>query len=196
MNFDKGLKIVSATRKLIFKVPASDVVVAFEQDMEVSGYGQNNDRPVILVLNETDGDGDGTWQGADGEKGVVILNEVPGEIAEALLDMMETPPTVDNLDDILIAAGEQGCGDQYTADTDFVDDHLSPAGRMVDDYTGIVKRDEKDVVLAIRDKEGVIRIKLPNGDERHIEEDILLRTYRGADGSPIDLSDIPTADAE
>lgn len=214
------MQVVSEARKLIIKVPASTKKAKFPSDAAISKYGQNNDQPVIVVFNSTDGDG--KWQGADSENGVVILNEVPGEIAAELLNMIRpesidraysdtndklakdaaeawilaNPFTVEKLQAILLKAAELGCGDQYTTDSTFVKDQLSPAGRMIDACTGIVKRDCCDVTLVVRDEEGKIHTKLANGNNRHIEEDILLRTHCKANGSQIDIDEIPTAETD
>jgi hypothetical protein len=198
-----GLAVVSAARKLILLVPAGPVV-AFPEGAAISEYGQNNTTPVITVCNRTDTSKgpNGTWQGADSENGVIIINEVPEELALRALGMIETArnafPTTDDsrskvtaLLEVLDFLADNGCGDQYTTSKDFVKSKLSPAGAMLDAFTGIVKRDDRDVCRIVRDAEGVIWVQLPKGEPRHIEADILLRTYVQADGRPINLADIP-----
>ena len=198
-----GLDVVSAARKLIFLVP-SGPVVAFPEGAAISEYGQNNGSPVIAVCNRTDTSKgpNGTWQGADFQNGVVIVNEVPEKLALRALGIIEqerrafptsedTRSKVPGLIGVLDFLADNGCGDQYTTSKDFVKSKLSPAGAMLDDFTGIVKRDDRDVCRIVRDAEGVIWVQLPKGEPRHIEADILLRTYVQADGSPINLADIP-----
>ncbi len=82
-----------------------------------------------------------------------------------------------------------GCVDQYTTSLAFVDTKLSTAGRMLDPYTGIVKRDDRDLTPVWQ--EGGVFYTAPGGAARVIEPDILVRTYRKTDGSLIDLAKIP-----
>ena len=182
-----GLKVTSSASKVIFAVPPSDTLAVFPADGKISEYGQNNAAPAIVVQNKTDG---GSWQGADGQQGVVIMNEVPGDFAEVLLDMYDG--SLGSLELICKYAADHGYGDQYTTKRSFVDTKLSPAGRMKDSYTGIVKRDDRDVCIVFRDSEDVLQIVV-KGEPRRIEPDILLRTYKCADGSPISLDAVPTA---
>jgi hypothetical protein len=181
-----GLKVVSAARKLILAVPATDRIVAFPQGATISEYGQNNDAPAIVVQNLTDPSQ--PWQGADSENGIVIMNEVSEANAELLLDMVDG--TIMGLDAIITKARELGIGDVYTTTRSFVEAKLTPAGRMINPFTGVVKRDDRDVCNVYRDAEGVLQIVV-NDEPRRIEPDILLRTYRNADGSEIDLTDVP-----
>lgn len=181
-----GLKVTSAARKVIFEVPQSDTLAVFPADAKISEYGQNNSQPVIVVQNRTDG---GSWQGADGNDGVIIMNEVPGDFAEVLLSMYDG--TIESLKRICAYAADHGYGDQYTTKKSFVDTKLSPAGKMVGKYTGIVKRDDRDVCILYRDNAGILQVMV-KGEPRRIEDDIVLRTYKCADGSEIDLNAVPT----
>jgi predicted GTPase len=181
-----GLKVTSNARKVIFEVPHSDALAVFPADAKISEYGQNNSQPVIVVQNKTDG---GSLQGADAQQGVVIMNEIPGDFAEVLLDMYDG--TIASLELICKYAANNGYGDQYTTKKTFVDTKLSPAGRMVSKYTGIVKRDDRDVCILYRDNTGILQVMV-KGEPRRIEDDIVLRTYKCADGSDIDLNAVPT----
>jgi hypothetical protein len=192
LNFAAGLKVVSSARKLIFRVPQGPVVT-FPEGAAVSEYGQNNAEPVIVVLNRTDksmGEA-GTYQGADAENGIVIMNNVPEAVALELLSMFETDGSIDCLNAVVRRADELGCHDIYTTKVGFVDTKLTPAGKMIGAYTGIVKRDDRDVCVVVRDDSGVIQRKL--GDKvNHIDTDeILVRDYVMEDGSKIDASSIP-----
>ena len=189
--FVTGIAAVSAARKLIFRVPTGEVV-SFPADAVISKYGQNNDAPVIVVYNATDNGG--TWQGADAENGVIIMNEVPEEVALELLEMVGENLTIDKLNAIIARAVELGCEDNYTTKVVFVDTKLSPAGRMIDAYTGIVKRDERDVCTVVTDGEVIWR-KLGD-DIKHIELDIFERTYRKPDGSAITVGEVPVIQPE
>lgn len=194
VSFEGGLKVVSQARKLIVKVPQGPVV-SFPEGALISPYGQNNDSAVIVVHNRVDksmGEG-GTWQGADSVNGVVILNGVPEAVALEVLALYEANPTIEGLNALLVRAAELGCVDQYTTKTSFVDSKLSPAGKMLDQYTGIVKRDDRDICLVVRDSAGTIWRKLGE-DVKHIDtEAILVRDYVNADGSQIDPAKIPTS---
>ena len=221
-----GLNVVSSARKVIFAIPNTDRVASFPEGAPISEYGQNNDRPAIVVCNYSDPSH--PWQGADGTEGVIIMNEVPEQIAEELLSMLQelghdwaynqpgvhetlarhpvlsapyertedwinsAPYQIEHLDLVVARAHELGVRDIYTTNKSFVDNKLSPAGRMLNQHTGIVKRSDRDVCTVYRDAEGVLLINVPGGDgARRIEEDILLRTYRRADGSDISLDEIP-----
>lgn len=192
-----GAAVVSSARKLVFKVPAGPVV-GFPEGAAISKYGQNNESPVIVVLNHVDksmGDG-GCWQGADTENGIVIMNNVPEDAANELLDLFEANPTVDGLEDVIARAEALGCLDNYTTKVSFADDNLTPAGRMLGKYTGIVKRDSKDVAKVGRGPDGVI-YRLLGDDVKHIDTDeILVRDYRNADGSMINASTLPLIQLE
>lgn len=199
VNFDNATTVFSAARKLIIEVPPGSPV-AFPQGAVLSSYGQNNGSPTIVVCNRTDtskgATPNGTWQGADSENGVIIINEVPAEIAEMALTIFdENGRGMTALEMALNYLDENGKGDQYTTDRKFVAEHLSPAGRMLDSCTGIVKRDKRDGVLLVQDENGTMWMKLSNGDVRHIEPDILIRTYVNGDGSSIDLTQVPRAKA-
>lgn len=189
LDFAAGLQVVSSARKLIFLVPAGPVV-NFPEGAVISKYGQNNESPVIVVLNHVDNGG--TWQGADVTNGIVIMNNVSEAVALELLEMFGADRTIGGLKSVIARAEELGCLDNYTTKVQFADDNLSPAGLMLDNYTGIVKRDARDICLVIRDGNGVIQRQLPNGSVNHIDtNEILVRDYVHTDGSQIDPDTIP-----
>jgi hypothetical protein len=177
------LKVVSDARKLTFKVHPVDVAPVFPSGANISSYGQNNVNPAIVVQNVSDG---GTWQGADAIDGIVIINEVPEVHADLLLDAFNGH----NLADVIKQANELGYGDIYTTSVGFFHSYFSPAGRMLDAYTGVVKRDARDICSVYQDSDGIYQIVVGANSPKRIEPDILLRTYRLPDGSPIDLKDI------
>ena len=180
------LPVVSAARKLIIQVPHRGVIAQFPEGAVISDYGQNNDEPAVVVFNASDNGG--TWQGADADEGVIIINEVDGDVAALVLDIF--PSQTVPVESILGFLAEEGFTDQYTTNRQFVDEKLSRAGRMIGPYTGIVKRDDRDVCQVWRDASGTIWRQLGE-DVNHIEEDILLRTYVQADGSNIEPDEIP-----
>jgi hypothetical protein len=90
---------------------------------------------------------------------------------------------------VLADLASQGYNDQQTTRLQFVDDKLSPAGLMLDHYTGIVKRSDRDQIECWRS--GDKFYTAPNGEARVIEPEILVRDYRLPDGATIDLSLIP-----
>lgn len=190
---ENALAIVSTARKLIFKVPQGELT-SFPEGVTISEYGQNNQAPSIVVHNYIDtlADPKGSWQGADSNEGIVIMNAVPGDIADELIDLYETDPTVEGLLAVIAHAEELGCTDNYTTKTGFVESKLTPAGRMLDKYTGIVKRDDRDICYIVRDANGTIWRKL-GSDVRHIDTDeILVRDYVLPNGDKIDPTLIPT----
>ena len=97
-RFENALPVVSAARKLILAVPAGPVV-AFPEGANLSKYGQNNEAPVIVVCNRTDTSmgPEGTWQGADADNGIIIVNEVSADAANAVLNLLEDGYDVDGL---------------------------------------------------------------------------------------------------
>ena len=182
------MRIVSNARKLIFRPEANATVVEFPSNATINEWGVNGKNPSVIVLNGTEEKP--TWQGVDHASGVVIVNEVPEELANAALEIFEQGnKTNEALRVALYFLASNGCVDQYTCGLDFVEGKLSPAGRMVDDHTGVVKRDDRDLTLVWR--EGEVFYAAPNNEARVIESDILLRTYRNADGTEINLDDIP-----
>ena len=188
---DKPINVITNARKLIFRVPEGPKV-SFPAGAEISSYGQNNNDPVIVVQNMTDG---GSWQGADAEQGIIIINEIPDDAAEVLLDLYDG--TIKVLHQVVALAAEWGYNDQYTTRTSWVDKHLSPAGRMDGEYTGIVKRDERDLCPVWQTEDGIFMIINGGSETGHrIESDILARTYRMPDGSQIDLEAIPVLTEE
>lgn len=182
------MKIISAARKLILRPQEGAPVVSFPTGARLGKYGNDNETPTIVVRNGTEADP--SWQGTRFESGVVIVNEVPEDIADVALDIVEqgggsNPSALTALYYLLT----QGCVDQYTTSLKFVDEKLSPAGRQIGQYTGVVKRDDRDQIPVWK-QDG--KFYISHGYEpRVIEEDILLRTYRNVDGSQIDLAAIP-----
>jgi len=194
-SFQNGLPVVSSAGKLIFSVPQSTAIATFPNDVFISEYGQNNNSPSIVVHNHIDKSSpEGTWQGADSKEGIVIMNNVPEAVALQLLGMFEADQTVSGLQKVLSKAEELGCLDNYTTKKQFVDDNLSPAGNMLDKYTGIVKRDSRDIALIIRDGSGIIWRKLGDGINHIDTDEILVRDYRNVDGTQIDIASIPTVE--
>lgn len=191
----KGMPAVSSARKLIIQVPPGNKV-KFPEGVVISPYGQNNNTPSIVVHNKVDvkDTPNGTWQGADSEKGIVIMNGVKEVDALALINVFNANPTVETLNEVVTKADSLGYKDIYTTDTAFVDAKLSPAGPMVNKYVGLVKQDDRDVVRLARDNKGVIW-RSKGDDFQHIDNDkILTRDYVQPDGSPIDPAMIPVID--
>lgn len=181
--------VVSSARKLIFHPPVAPVV-SFPEGAIVSDYGVNNKTPSIVVRNGTETPP--TWQGVDRGTGVIIVNEVPEEVAEVALDMFNRGDgTIGALNDVIGFLVGRGCADQYTTSLGFVDTKLSPAGRMLDSYTGIVKRDDRDLIPCWREDGNFFVVHGTGGSAKLIQPGILVRTYRNSDGSPIDLDKIP-----
>lgn len=180
-------QVVSAARKLIFRVQAGSIV-SFPQNAKISGYGVNNEEPQIVVFNGTDP----SWQGVD-EDNFVIINEVPENVAENAIIIYANNgmPSNESLLKALYYLQTEECVDQYTTNQSFVSDKLSPAGMMLENASGIVKRDDRDMVPTWQEN-GVYYVA-PNNEPRIIEADILQRTYRNVDGSPIDLASVPSA---
>jgi len=188
-NNEIGMMVVSSARKLLFKVTEGPTV-SFPEGAAISKYGANNAVPVVVVHNATDQSQgpEGTWQGAAAGD-FVIVNEVPEDVAlVALFDIYDG--TNQSIVDALNYLIDNGYADQYTTGRKFWETKLSPAGRMKGE-SGIMKRDDRDLTRLYRDKDGVLRI-FPNGQMRHIEDDILVRTYRMPNGSKIDLKSIPS----
>lgn len=186
------MQIVSSSRKLILLPEAGAPTVNFPAGAELSEYGANNMTPSIIVLNGSAKTP--TWQGVDHETGVVIVNEVPEELAHAALDIIEAGgETNDAIRLGLYFLAIHSCRDQYTTPRAFVANNLSPAGRMLGELTGIVKRDARDQFKVW--KEGGVYYVYTDG-QREIEPDILVRTYRNPDGSLIDLDQVPEGKPE
>lgn len=182
------MNIVSSARKLILRPENNAPAVAFPPGAIINEWGSNNETPSVVVLNGTEEKP--SWQGVSHESGVVIVNEVPEELANTALSIFELGgKNNEALRSALYFLASNGCVDQYTCGIDFVDNKLSSAGRMVDNYTGVVKRDDRDLTPAW--KEGDVFYTAPNGEARVIEVDILERTYRNADGTEINLATIP-----
>lgn len=184
----QGVPVVSSARKLIFDVPEGPVV-SFPENAVISSYGQNNAAPCVVVKNHVDSSSpDGTWQGAD-SNGVIIMNSVPEDKAKILLALYQSG--LHTLKDVIRNAEILGVLDNYTTKKTFVDQHLSAAGLMLSKYTGIVKRDSRDVCYIARDSNGLIWRVLVN-EIKHIDSDeILLETYVNSDGSKINVELIP-----
>lgn len=179
----KTLPVVSSARKLVFIVPPSTQCAEFPEGVLPHEYGQNNERPAIVVVNRTTDPPQ--YQGADCHEGIVIVNEVPEGIATCILRLLGPHFSVEQLDGALGLLGEVGCGDQYTSDREFLASHLSPAGMQAGYTAGIYKRDDRDV--AELTMEGGIFYVAIGGSPKQIEPDILKRTYRNVDGTPINL---------
>jgi hypothetical protein len=175
----KIIPVISSAQKLILKVQEGPVV-SFPDMAIISDYGANNDTPQIVVFNGTDP----SWQGAAAGD-YVIVNEVPTEVAKDALIIYADGQTNEDLQAALDYLAEKGYVDQYTTNQGFVSEKLSPAGAMLKNGSGIVKRDDRDIVDAWKE-DGVYYVA-PNGEQRRIEPDILKRTYRNVDGSEIDL---------
>lgn len=179
------LPVISSAKKLILKVPKSDVIVNFPENAVISPYGQNNTAPVIVVFNKTDNGG--TWQGADSD-GIIIINGVSAERdVEKLLGLYDG--TIEGLNTVISTAVSFGYVDIFTTNKAYARTHFEPASKMLNTFTGAVRRDDANVTYIYKDTAGTIRIV--SDSERHIETDILQRDYMMLDGSPIALSDIP-----
>jgi hypothetical protein len=190
----KSLKVVSTTRKFLAKVPKTHRVLEFPAEATVSKYGKGNDAPAIIVHNATDTSSDprGTYQGAKVDQ-YILVNEVSEDAATAALAILGTDDfTIARLDATLEYLANAGFRDQYTSDLAFVSTRLSPAGTMLGDAAGHVKRDDRDVMDVFRKGDGLIYVSHGDREPIVIEPDILVRTYRRADGANIDLSEIPT----
>ena len=57
---------------------------------------------------------------------------------------------------------------------------------MIDAYTGVVKRDDRDQI-PVWQQDGTFYVS-HGGEGRVIEPEILVRTYRNTDGTQIDLN--------
>ena len=182
---ENTLPVVSSAQKLIMKVQEGPVV-SFPENAKISEYGANNESPQIVVFNGTDP----SWQGVSAGN-YVIVNEVPTDIAKNALIIYADGQTNEDLQAALDYLVKEGCVDQYTTKQDFVSDKLSSAGPMLKNGSGIMKRDDRDITQAWKE-DGVYYVA-PNGEKRRIEVDILQRTYRNVDGSPIDLASVPSA---
>ena len=178
----KKVKVVSDSRKLLFKV-SDGPTVCFPDGVTPNEWGANNEEPKIVVYNATDG----TWQGA-GAGDYVIVNEVPGEISGKALEIYECSGGNQGILAALYYLNAEGCNDQYTTTQEFVDSKLSPAGKVLQDASGIYKRDDRDIVEAWKDEKGKYWVT-PDGEARLIQEDILLRTYKHLDGSSLSKED-------
>jgi len=178
------LWVVSSARKLILRPQKDAPAVSFPEGAVVNEWGVDNETPSVVVRNGTEEVP--SWQGVSYDKGVVIVNEVPEQTANAVLDILERGGTVQDAVDFLV---EEGCADQYTTSLDFVEGKLSPAGRMLSPTTGVVKRDDRDLTPCWR--EGDTFFVSHKDEGRVIEPDILKRTYRNPDGTPINLAAIP-----
>ena len=179
--------VVSSSRKLIIQPAADAPIVIPPEGMTMSKYGANNEAPSVIVVNETETPV--SWQGVDHATGVVIVNEVPEDLAHQALDIVESGGQCQQaVRDALDFLAKNGCVDQYTTKLDFVNTKLSPAGRMLDAYTGIVKRDDRDLTPLWREDE--ILYVAHSGGARVIQSEILLRTYRNPDGTSIVLGEI------
>lgn len=179
------LPVISNAKKLILKVPQSDIIVNFPEHAVISPYGQNNTAPVIVVFNKTDNGG--TWQGADSE-GIIIINGVASEKdVDKLLELYDG--SIEGLNALISKAVSFGYVDIFTTTKAYARTHFEPAGKMLNTFTGAVRRDDANVTYIYKDSNGIIRVV--SDSERHIEVDILQRDYMMLDGSPISLSDIP-----
>ncbi len=182
------IMIVSASRKVLLEVGSDGQTASFPEGAAISEYGANNAAPMIVVHNSTDRKNpNGTWQGA-GAGDFIIVNEVPEYIALDAINMLDG--SNESIKRAIVYLIDNGCADQYTCSAKDYAALFTPAGLMKG-RSGIMKRDNRDLVPIYRDKGGVLRIKL-NGEMRHIEPNILLRTYRMPDGSKIVLKTIPT----
>lgn len=201
MSNVNGLSVVSSARKLIALVPNTNRVVSFPEGAVLSQYGKGNENPVIIVQNGTDPTL--PWQGAHGGVGhYIIVNEVGEDAAIAFLNHLGgTDYSVETLEAALAELAEAGFRDQYTTDVNFVNSKLATAGQVFTSedggvIAGVVARSDRDLCKVYRDAEGVLQIVVGNNEPRRIEDDILLRTYRTADGGLISLDDVPSEEIE
>ena len=192
----------SNARKLIAVVPETTRLVSFPAGATISSYGKGNDSPCLVLNNGTDTkeNPNGTWQGLKPGH-YAIVNEVTQEAAEAFLATLGEWYTIETLEKALATLASQGFKDQYSTDLAFVTSKLSPAGLCHGSETkddgkfakvtcGIAKRDDRDLTKGYRDVDGYVYVEV-SGQPRRIEDEILVRTYREADGSVIDPSTVP-----
>jgi hypothetical protein len=119
------------------------------------------------------------------------VNQVPEKVANVALDMFEVlGQSNEALELVLQFLTLAGCIDQYTSLNEFVENSLSPAGRMLGSGTGIMKRDNRDLIECWVE-EGRIFVNNDGMGGKLIDPQILVETYRNPDGSTIDLSSIP-----
>ncbi len=79
------MEIVSSARKLILR-PQAGPTVSFPTGVKINTWGNDNTSPQIVVCNGTEAKP--SWQGTSHDHGVVIVNEVPEDLANAALDMV------------------------------------------------------------------------------------------------------------
>jgi hypothetical protein len=182
-----ALGVISSAVKLIMRPDAGRPVLPAPEGVNVSPYSADKETPTTWVINMTETPP--SCQGVSHETGSVIVNGVPHAVAEAMTVVRK----VHGVDNTLQVLSLLGYSDQYTTNLKFIADKLSAAGTMLDPCTGVVKRDDKDIVPVWREADG--RIYVVNNKVPHlIQPDILARDYRTADGGPIDLASIPLAE--
>jgi len=194
-----GIKLVSAARKVIFKVHQEGAEeIKAPEGKKLNEYSQALTGMGVVVCNGTDG----TYQGAD-INGNVLVNEVPEAHAVAALTEFDADKSVTNLKCVLakLAATEvenadgtkRLLNDQYTCPADFYAEQLSPAGMMLADGSGVMVRSSRDTAYVLN-VDGVLRIAVPQGKGhvlRDITPEILERTYRLPNGDKVDASKVP-----
>lgn len=178
------LSVISSAMKLILQPEPGRKICNPPADIKVSDYGAANDTATVWVTNMTETPL--SCQGVSHEAGSVIVNGVPQAIAEGVVAMYQSHG-LDKAIDVLVLLGYT---DQYTTKRQFIRDNLSPAGKMVDEFTGVVKRDARDVKVVWRESDGNYYV-LNNQKPHLIVPDILVRDYRLTDGSQIDLDMVP-----
>lgn len=177
---------ISSVLKIIMRPEAGRQQVQSPDGVAISSYGAGNSSATVWVTNLTETPP--TCQGVCHDTGSVIVNSVPQVIAEAAIYVFETK----GLDAAVAMLSHLGYMDQYTTNFSFIDKKLSPAGTVVDAYSGVVKRHDRDIMPVWREADGAHYV-LNNQVPHLIQLGILLRDYRNSDGSQIKPDQVPLA---
>ena len=183
-----SLPVYCAAIKLIIEVPSAHTIETFPEKAVISPQGQNNLNPAVVVQNAVDDVG--TWQGADGEKGVIVIDDITEKLAQTVLDMLGREYSQKRLKAVLSFLEGAGFNQQRTSTKEFVDKNYRPCGIKTGPYTGVYTPESNPIIFVSRDQFGVIWCDDGNNIS-HIKEHVLLTFYRHVRGGVIHPDDIP-----
>jgi hypothetical protein len=215
LNFDGAISVISNAQKFIIPIP--DLGVTGEELVHPAGSPEAG-QPILDYKGNPVGESgvvffnhkDKAWQAVPGDgNGVIIINEVTRDQAQALLDKIHNlSPDVFKLTAGQIkvvleyAHTELELGDMYNSTTNFIDSKMTPVESALSPAPsyGFMKRDDRDICKAVYvsgsftfdgpaitaqvfDNGGVI---IKQGDSiRGVQPEIFQRTYRHASGEQI-----------
>lgn len=180
------------SRKLVIEVPVGTKLMEFPQGAAISGNGQNNEKPEIVVHNlaDTEAGPQGSWQGADSRYGAVVIHDITDQHGVVLLERFRrTEQNIEALQSVLEAARMMGYKHITTADRLEAETFMTPVHQL-GKIAGVYLDMGPAETYVARNADGVIHC-LTDDEVSTLSPQELTGKYLTESGAQIDLEEIP-----